>query len=106
MTYSNFFYKICSFFNINIHTISPLFIVWSSSGEITLKYKKCPRCQLNYIRADWEICSVCQDELNGKKSIFDTDEVLLCPYCNKRTMDVDEIMCWQCQQRRNKRFDE
>lgn len=72
-----------------------------------MKYKKCPRCQLNYIREDLDICSVCQDELAGKKSIFDTEsDALICPYCNKYELDVDEIMCKHCQQKRRKRFDE
>ena len=71
-----------------------------------MKYKKCPRCQLNYIRQDWDICSVCQDELDGKKSIFDTDEVLICPYCNKCEMGIDDVMCRHCQARRYKKFDE
>ena len=71
-----------------------------------MKYKKCPRCQLNYIREDWNICSVCQDELDGKKSIFDDDEILLCPYCNKHELDVDEVMCSYCQTKRNKHLEE
>ena len=72
-----------------------------------MKYKKCPRCQLNYIREDWDICSVCQDELAGKKSIFDEEEeVLICPYCNKRTMEIDQVMCHFCQAKRHTKVDE
>lgn len=69
-----------------------------------MKYVKCPRCNLNYIPVGADICPVCRDELNLKKSIFDEvdyDE-LLCPYCECNTMGVDEIMCAECRARRNR----
>ena len=109
-----FFYYVIDFFCLlsnkthsNTHTICPLFIVWYCGGEKTLKYKKCPRCQLNYIAEDWNICSVCQNEIDGKKSIFDEEsDVLLCPCCHKHELGLDEVVCVHCQRKRYKHFDE
>ena len=69
-----------------------------------MKYKRCPRCGLNYILIDEELCKVCIDEIEGKKSIFDDESYseLICPYCEKNVMDIDDIMCAQCRAKRNK----
>lgn len=69
-----------------------------------MKYKKCPRCGLNYIKADENLCMVCRNELDGKKSIFDGEdsEKILCPYCEKKFMGIDDVMCKQCEKKRNK----
>ena len=50
------------------------------------------------------MCQVCKDELNRKKSIFDDSEYneLICPYCDKNILGLDEIMCSECRARRNK----
>ena len=69
-----------------------------------MKYKRCPRCGLNYILPDEQMCKICLDELEGRKSIFDeeSDSDLLCPYCEKNMMDIDDIMCAQCRAKRSK----
>ena len=69
-----------------------------------MKYVKCPRCGLNYIPVGSDLCQVCRDEINRKKSIFDeTDyDELLCPYCERNILGVDEIMCAECRARRNR----
>ena len=69
-----------------------------------MKYKKCPRCGLNYILLNEEICKVCRDEIDRKKSIFDDEDYdeLICPYCDKNPIGIDEIMCGQCRAKRNK----
>lgn len=69
-----------------------------------MKYKKCPRCGLNYILLYEEICKVCRDEIDRKKSIFDDEDYdeLICPYCDKNPIGIDEIMCAQCRAKRNK----
>ena len=39
------------------------------------KYKKCPRCELNYIHEDRDYCDVCLAEMQGSKLKFaDLDE--------------------------------
>ena len=70
------------------------------------KYKKCPRCELNYIAADEEICTVCKDELSGKKSIFDEEEQLICPFCQRNCLTPQELMCPACRAKRERRTDE
>lgn len=68
-----------------------------------MKYKKCPRCGLNYILCSQNICFVCQDELDGKQSIFDeTFDEIICPICGKNKIDIDEVMCKQCMAKRSK----
>lgn len=69
-------------------------------------YIKCPRCELNYIHKDQELCDVCKAELAGKKLLFAVDEEdiagenqakeKLCPICKVNTISVDEEMCAQC----------
>lgn len=69
-----------------------------------MKYKKCPRCGLNYIKYEEKLCVVCVNELEGKRSIFDDEdaESILCPYCEKNLMGIDDVMCKQCEKKRNK----
>lgn len=68
-----------------------------------MKYHKCPRCGLNYITEEQEYCKVCNDELCGKKSIFDDDfDQLLCPYCESNPIEIDELMCSACAERRRR----
>ena len=69
-----------------------------------MKYVKCPRCGLNYILLGADMCQVCKDELNRKKSIFDeTDyDEFICPYCERNVLGLDEIMCAECRAKRNR----
>ena len=73
-----------------------------------MKYKKCPRCGLNYILLDEELCKVCLDEMAGRKSIFDEvgDSDLICPYCEKRLMGIDDVMSSECLAKRSKKTDD
>lgn len=66
-----------------------------------MKYTKCPRCGLNYILPNEELCSVCRNEINGVKSIFDEEfDCIVCPICLKNMMGVDDVMCERCRLRR------
>lgn len=70
-----------------------------------MKYKRCPRCGLNYILLNDQLCKVCCDEIDGKKSIFDEENFgeLICPYCEKNILDIDDVMCAQCRAKRDKK---
>ncbi len=71
-----------------------------------MKYKKCPRCQLNYICEDKEMCKVCQDETMGIQSLFDQiSDVLVCPYCGKNTLGLDDVMCRSCLAKRQRKLE-
>jgi len=66
------------------------------------KYKKCPRCELNYILLDQEYCDVCEKELKGEPDDFDNfdaddeEQLELCPICGENMMHPGEDMCAEC----------
>lgn len=65
------------------------------------KYKKCPRCELNYIKEDEDLCEVCKKELAGISDDMDGDleeleEAQLCPICKVNYIGPGEEMCEQC----------
>ena len=67
------------------------------------KYKKCPRCELNYITQDQDMCDICKAELGLDSKIvllddiIDDDEPLkLCPVCKTAYIGLDEDMCESC----------
>ena len=64
------------------------------------KYKKCPRCELNYILVDEELCQVCKTELKLAPS-EDEDDMELCTLCGKNLITVDQVMCDECARKRN-----
>lgn len=68
-----------------------------------VKYKKCPRCELNYIEEDKDYCDVCLAEMQGSRLKFadlDEDEEAekteLCPVCGENYMRPGEKMCDEC----------
>ena len=70
------------------------------------KYKKCPRCELNYILQEEEMCDICKAELGLDSrivlldDIIDDDEPLkLCPVCKTNYIGMDEDMCESCHNR-------
>ena len=76
------------------------------------KYKKCPRCDLNYILQDEEMCDICKAELGLDSrivlldDIIDDDEPLkLCPVCKTNYIGMDEEMCESCITRFNRESD-
>ena len=70
------------------------------------KYKKCPRCELNYIEEDKDYCDVCLAEMQGGKLRFadmdeeetDDEKTELCPVCGENYMRPGEKMCEECRQ--------
>ena len=65
-----------------------------------LPYVKCPRCDLNYIPKDEELCDVCKAELKLIQSgIADDEEEILCPICKQNYISLDEDMCLKCVER-------
>ena len=73
------------------------------------KYKKCPRCDLNYILQEEDMCEICKAELGLDSrivlldDIIDDDEPLkLCPMCKTNYITMDEEMCESCLSRYNR----
>lgn len=60
------------------------------------EYKRCPRCELNFIRKSEKLCSVCQSELTINGDRFDDLDLELCPICKTNYIQPDEIMCSTC----------
>lgn len=68
-----------------------------------VKYKKCPRCELNYIPEDEDMCDVCKSELGLESKIMLLDDIIdeeeplkLCPSCKAAYIGMDEDMCENC----------
>ncbi len=71
------------------------------------KYKKCPRCDLNYILEGEEFCKICQEELRGiSHNTEDLDEIdedgILCPRCHVNYLNEGETICESCAQEEEK----
>ena len=60
------------------------------------EYKRCPRCELNFIRKSEKLCSVCQAELETKGSYVSDLDLELCPICKTNYIQPGEIMCDNC----------
>ena len=64
------------------------------------KYKLCPRCDLNYITEDDDLCDVCKgntQEINlDDDEIITEAEMLLCPICSQNYISEDEKACSEC----------
>lgn len=65
-------------------------------------YKRCPRCELNYIKQNEELCSVCLAEVSLEKDEeYDELELDLCPVCKVNYIKPDEVMCASCLKERS-----
>jgi hypothetical protein len=63
------------------------------------KFKKCPRCELNYIRIEEEYCALCKEELKGvvvTEPEEDEEDEDLCPRCKVNYVSDGEKYCEQC----------
>lgn len=60
------------------------------------EYKRCPRCELNFIKKSERLCSVCEAELSNKDDFVDDLDLELCPICKTNYIQPDEIMCSNC----------
>lgn len=56
--------------------------------------RKCPRCELNYILDDGSLCTVCREEVHGRKA--DGDDLALCSLCGEMPAMPGEDLCAGC----------
>lgn len=73
------------------------------------KYKKCPRCELNWIPVDEDYCDVCKAELKiGGATLLEDeeDDELLCPICHTNYLVPGEKICSECARKTGKGADE
>ena len=68
-----------------------------------MAYKKCPRCNLNYVKDTDLLCKICLEEV-GKalRSNDEEDEYDICPECGEQIIKAGEEMCTQCLVEQNK----
>ena len=69
------------------------------------RYIKCPRCELNYIEEDKELCEVCLAERQGRHLRFadidefdadDSEKTKLCPICGENYIYPTDKCCEDC----------
>lgn len=56
--------------------------------------RKCPRCELNYILDDGDLCSVCREEVRGASGR--DDAVVMCSVCGEEPALPGEDVCKHC----------
>lgn len=69
-----------------------------------MAYKRCPRCELNYILAELELCDICKAELNlgGIELLPDSIEEefeveqRVCSVCNEHYIVDGSLICDFC----------
>lgn len=60
---------------------------------------KCPRCELNYLRANEAMCKICHRELYGNQPV---EEVETCSTCNEAPALAGRDVCLYCLREMNK----
>ena len=61
--------------------------------------KKCPICELNYLRGDETMCRVCAAERSKKRAFEskeDEDEIILCSECGEKPALPGHELCEDC----------
>ena len=62
-----------------------------------MKYKKCPKCELNYILEDEDLCPVCKNYLKNVDNEEDIDETdNMCAVCGVRPAVAGGELCSFC----------
>jgi len=56
--------------------------------------RKCPRCELNYISDNGELCNVCRREVKGEKEKEIVPDI--CPECGENPVIKGEELCIVC----------
>lgn len=60
-------------------------------------YRKCPRCELNYIRDGEKLCGVCKNAvLTSCEPDEDDDLVVICSECGENSAMNGSMLCANC----------
>ena len=60
-------------------------------------YRKCPRCELNYIRDGEKLCGVCKNAvLTSCEPDEDDDLVVICSECGENRAMNGSMLCANC----------
>ncbi len=58
-------------------------------------YKKCPKCELNYIRDDQQLCDICSRKYKGFDE-EDQQETVMCSECGENPAMKGKDLCAAC----------
>lgn len=64
------------------------------------KYKKCDRCELNYIPVEEDYCKVCKQEMKLEKA-DETEDLEICPVCGVNYMSSNQTTCDDCSKKKS-----
>lgn len=68
--------------------------------------RKCPKCELNYLRGNETICRVCAAELDKKhRNESDSDEIIMCSECGERPALRGKDLCEECLREQKRQAD-
>ena len=68
--------------------------------------RKCPKCELNYLRGTETICRVCAAELDKKRRAEpDPDEIIMCSECGERPALRGKDLCEECLREQKRQAD-
>lgn len=57
--------------------------------------RKCPKCEVNYLRPNETVCSVCASSMKHKKPVQE-DEVIMCSNCGEAPAVKGSDLCEDC----------
>lgn len=71
-----------------------------------MSLRKCPKCELNYLRGTETICRVCAAEMDKKRrKEADPDEVIMCSECGERPALRGKELCEECLREQKRQAD-
>ncbi len=68
-----------------------------------MRFIKCPRCELNYMREGEQYCSVCRREMQGEEQ---EDSYELCSVCGENPVMPGKDVCLTCYKEMTQQEDE
>ncbi len=58
--------------------------------------KKCPICELNYIRGNETMCRVCAAERSKRHTVKKEEEIIMCSECGENPALPGHDLCEEC----------
>ena len=71
-----------------------------------MSLRKCPKCELNYLRGNETICRVCAAEMDKKrKKEPEPEEIIMCSECGERPAVPGKDLCEDCLREQKRQAD-
>ena len=58
--------------------------------------RKCPKCELNYLKPGETICHVCASAMKRRKAAVEEEEVVMCSNCGEAPAVKGHDLCEEC----------